>query len=101
MFINSKINLLVRNDGEIFKIQKDFIGEIPDKIANTWLIQQAIKSGHIATPNSKTDKALEAADKVAEEASKAAEAETADKVAEAETADETVAEEPKKGKKSK
>lgn len=66
MFINSKARLLVRfDDGSSYVIPKDFIGEIPDRVANSWLVQQAIKSGHIAVPAGKTDKALEEADKKA------------------------------------
>ena len=65
MFINSKVKLLVKNGDESYIIPKDFIGEIPDAIAGTWLVQQAIKSGHIVTPEGKTDKALEDADKKA------------------------------------
>lgn len=66
MFINSKINLLVRNDKEEYKIKKDFIGDIPEWVANSWLVQMAIKSGDVVTPKAKTDKALEQADEKAE-----------------------------------
>ena len=65
MFINSKVKLLVRNGDESYTIPKDYIGEIPADIAKSWLVQMAIKSGHIVTPKNKTDKALEAADKKA------------------------------------
>lgn len=66
MFINSKINLLVRNGKEEYKIKKDFIGDIPEWVANSWLVQMAIKSGDVVTPKTKTDKALEKADEKAE-----------------------------------
>lgn len=66
MFINSKINLLVRNGKEGYKIKKDFIGDIPEWVANSWLVQMAIKSGDVVTPRAKTDKALEQADEKAE-----------------------------------
>lgn len=66
MFINSKINLLVRNGKEKYKIKKDFIGDIPEWVANSWLVQMAIKSGDVVTPKAKTDKALEQADEKAE-----------------------------------
>ena len=66
MFINSKARLAVRlEDGSSYLIPKDFIGEIPDKVAKSWLVQAAIKSGHIAVPAGKTDAALEEADKKA------------------------------------
>lgn len=65
MFINSKVKLLVRNGDEEYVIPKDYIGEIPDAIAKSWLVQNAIKSGHVVAPENKTDKALEAADKKA------------------------------------
>ena len=66
MFINSKISLLVRNGKEEYKIKKDFIGDIPEWVANSWLVQMAIKSGDVVTPKAKTDKALEQADEKAE-----------------------------------
>ena len=65
MFINAKVRLLVKLDGESFEIPKDYIGEIPDHVAKSWLVQQAIKSGHIVTPENKSDVALEKADKKA------------------------------------
>lgn len=65
MFINSKVKLLVKDGDESYTIPKDYIGDIPEHIAKTWLVQMAIKSGHIVTPESKSDKALEAADKKA------------------------------------
>ena len=74
MFINSKVKLLVRNGDESYIIPKDYIGEIPDAVAKSWLVQMAIKSGHIVTPKSKTDKAFEDADKVAETKHEEAEA---------------------------
>ena len=66
MFINSKINLLVRNGKEEYKIKKDFIGDIPEWVANSWLVQMAIKSGDVVTTKTKTDKSLEQADEKAE-----------------------------------
>lgn len=63
-FINSKARLSVRMpDGSVYIIPKDYIGEIPDKIAKSWLVQAAIKSGHVVVPEGKSDKALEEADK--------------------------------------
>ena len=66
MFINSKINLLVRDGKEEYKIKKDFIGDIPEWVANSWLVKMAIKSGDVVTPKAKTDKVLEQADEKAE-----------------------------------
>ncbi len=65
MFINSKVKLLVKTGDEEYVIPKDFIGEIPERIANSWLVQQAIKSGHVVAPEDKSDAALEKADKKA------------------------------------
>ena len=58
MFINSKVKLLVKDGDESYIIPKDYIGDIPEHIAKTWLVQMAIKSGHIVTPENKSDKAL-------------------------------------------
>ena len=66
MFINSKINLLVRNGKESYLIKKDYIGEVPKWVGESWLVEQAIKGGQIAVPERKTDKALEKADAKAE-----------------------------------
>jgi hypothetical protein len=75
MFINSKIRVLVRNGKDSFIIPKDFIGEVPQWVAESWIVKKAIESGHIATPSNKSDKALEDADKVAEVKHEEAEAE--------------------------
>lgn len=75
MFINSKIRVLVRNGKDSFIIPKDFIGEVPQWVAESWIVQRAIESGHIATPSNKSDKALEDADKAAEVKHEEAEAE--------------------------
>lgn len=75
MFINSKIRVLVRNGKDSFIIPKDFIGEVPQWVAESWIVRKAIESGHIATPSNKSDKALEDADKVAEVKHEEAEAE--------------------------
>lgn len=66
MFLNSKINLLVRNGKESYLIPKDYIGEVPKWVGESWLVSQAIKGGQIAVPTRKTDKALESADAKAE-----------------------------------
>ena len=72
MFIISKRNFKIRRaDGEIFRIQKEFVGTIPEDVANHPLIQSAIRCGWIATPDTKADAELIKAD--AEAAQKAAE----------------------------
>jgi hypothetical protein len=75
MFINSKIRVLVRNGKDSFIIPKDYIGEVPQWVAESWIVRKAIESGHIATPSNKSDKALEDADKDAEIKHEEAEAE--------------------------
>jgi hypothetical protein len=75
MFINSKIRVLVRNGKDSFVIPKDYIGEVPQWVAESWIVRKAIESGHIATPSNKSDKALEDADKNAEIKHEEAEAE--------------------------
>lgn len=73
MFIVSKRNFKLRlADGTVYRIAKDFIGEIPFEVAAHPLIQNAIDSGWITAPASHADKALYEADAVA--AQKAAEA---------------------------
>lgn len=72
MFIVSKRNFKLRlADGTVYRIAKDFIGEIPFEVAAHPLIQNAIDSGWITAPASHADKALYEAD--AEAAQKAAE----------------------------
>lgn len=69
MFIISKKNFKVRRaDGSPYLIRKDFIGEIPEDVANSTLIQSAIQSGSIATPSGHKDKELREADTAAKEA---------------------------------
>lgn len=73
MFIVSKRNFKLRlADGSVYRIAKDFIGEIPFEVAAHPLIQNAIDSGWVTAPASHADKALYEAD--AEAAQKAAEA---------------------------
>ena len=62
MFITSKRNLLVKfPDGSEYKIARDFVGEIPDELAEVDLIKLAISDGTIVTPKSKEDEVIEAA----------------------------------------
>lgn len=72
MFVMSKRNFLVpRADGTRYMIRKDYIGDIPEDVANSWLVQAAIKDGGIATPSSHLDGDLRAssdkADKISAE----------------------------------
>ena len=70
MFIVSKRNFMVRRaDGSSYRIAKDFIGEIPEDVAQSVLVQQAICGGLISTPEGKTDGQLEASDRKAEKRS--------------------------------
>lgn len=61
MFVMSKRNFLVpRADGTRYMIRKDYIGDIPEDVAKSWLVQAAIKDGGIATPSSHLDGDLRA-----------------------------------------
>lgn len=72
MFIISKRNIKIRRaDGEVFRIAKEFVGNIPEDVAKHPLIQSAIACGWIATPDTGADKELIKAD--AKAAAKAAE----------------------------
>lgn len=73
MFIVSKRSFEVPlPDGSLFRIPRDYIGDIPDAAAQHPLIQGAIKSGWVSTPVATRDAALYAADAEAEEAEAAA-----------------------------
>lgn len=62
MFICSTKTFKVRcADESILIIPKGFVGEIPDKAAKEWIIQEAIKDGSISTPASKKDNAIDKA----------------------------------------
>lgn len=68
MFIISKKNFRVRRaDGSPYLIRKDFIGEIPEDVANSTLVRSAIQTGSIATPSGHKDKELRKADEIAKE----------------------------------
>lgn len=70
MFIISKRNYNVRRaDGSSFLIGKDFIGNIPDDVAQSGLVQRALKAGMIFCPPGTKDKQLEQADQEAKEKS--------------------------------
>ena len=73
MFIVAKRRFKIRRaNGEYFHIPKNFVGEIPDDIANHWLVKAAITDGAIATPRAGRDRDLEAADSQAAERAKEA-----------------------------
>ena len=68
MFIVSKRNYDVRRpDGSLYKIRKDFIGDIPEDVADTRLVQRAIRAGMIFIPSGTADRQLEKADQEAAE----------------------------------
>lgn len=67
MFIISKRNFLVRRaDGSSYIVKKDYIGEIPQDVFESTVIQGAIKGGLVSTPETHRDKALYEADAKAE-----------------------------------
>lgn len=71
MFIISKRNYSVkREDGTSYLIQKDYIGEIPEDVAKSNLVQRAICGGMISTPKGKKDKQMAQADKAAHQKAK-------------------------------
>lgn len=73
MFIVSTKRFKVRRaDGSPYLIEKGFVGEIPEDVANEWLIQAAIKDGTISTPATKSDSSVEKAITQSEGKSKAA-----------------------------
>ncbi len=66
MFIISKRNFLVRRaDGTPYLVKKDFVGEIPQDVFESSVIQGAIKGGLVAAPDSTKDSSLYAADAAA------------------------------------
>ena len=68
MFIVSKLYYDVRRpDGSLYKIRKDFIGDIPEDVADTRLVQRAIRAGMIFIPSGTADRQLEKADQEAAE----------------------------------
>lgn len=67
MFIVSTKAYGVRlTDGSLFRIPRGFIGEIPSEIAESAIVQLAIKDGSISTPAAKKDAAIEEAIEVSE-----------------------------------
>lgn len=73
MFIVSKKNFLFRlSDGATFPVSRDYMGNVPDHLADHPLFQAAVRGGDIMTPESTADKAIYAADAVSEAAQAAA-----------------------------
>ena len=71
MFIVSKRSYAVRlSNGSFYRIPKDFIGEIPEEVAESRLVQRAVRSGSIAVPSGTRDRELLEADQKAEELQK-------------------------------
>ena len=71
MFIISKRNYSVkRADGTSYLIPKDYIGEIPEDVAKSNLVQRAISGGMISTPKGKKDSQMARADKTAHQKAK-------------------------------
>lgn len=66
MFIVSKRNYRVRRaDGSSYFIKRDYIGEIPEDVAASSLVQRAIRGGMICVPEGTRDQQLEEADREA------------------------------------
>lgn len=63
MFIISKRNFLVRRaDGSTYFIKKDFVGEIPQDVFESGIVQGALKGGFIAASANSADKDLQKAE---------------------------------------
>ena len=68
MFIVSKRNFLVRRaDGSSYLVKKDFVGEIPQDVFESTVIQGAMKGGLAAAPSTGKDKDLYQAEQKAQE----------------------------------
>ena len=73
MFIVSKRNFLVRRaDGTSYLVKKDYVGDVPDDVFGSRLIQGAMKTGLVIAVQSHKDKDLIAADEEAQEKQEAA-----------------------------
>ncbi len=103
MFIISKRNFLVRRaDGSSYIVKKDYIGEIPQDVFESTVIQGAIKGGLVATPKTHQDKELDKAD--AEAADKAESADIrpdADNPSDTESEEDKESSQPKEKRKTK
>lgn len=73
MFIMSKRTFLVkRADGSTYRVKKDFVGDIPQDVYDSSVIQGAIQGGLVVSPSSHKDAALYRADEAAQEKEAAA-----------------------------
>lgn len=73
MFIISKRNFMARRaDGSSYYIKKDYVGEIPQDVFESGIVQGAIKGGLIAASEKSSDKDMQKAEEKAEEAEAAA-----------------------------
>lgn len=61
MFISSKKSYEVCANGGKCVIPANYVGDIPDWAAKHWLVQAAIRDGSIATPEGRSDAAMESA----------------------------------------
>ena len=48
-------------DGSVYRIPKDFVGDIPQAVFDHWYVQASIKTGDIVVPDGKKDVQIEAA----------------------------------------
>ena len=73
MFIVSKRNFLVRRaDGTSYLVKKDYVGDVPDDVFGSRLIQGSMKTGMVIAVQSHKDKDLIAADDEAQDKQAAA-----------------------------
>ena len=88
MFITSSKSFAAkRADGTLYRIPIGFVGEIPEDVAGSLIVQLALKEGSIKTPETKKDKDIDKA--LTESAEKAKEDQAAkEKKANAEEAPE-------------
>ena len=69
MFIVSKKNFIFRlPDGETYRLKKDFMGDVPDYLADLPLFKLAVQGGDIMTPATTAEKDIYKADEKAAEA---------------------------------
>lgn len=72
MFVVSKRNFKFRTPSGDFALAKDYMGEVPDSLAEHKLFQAAVRSGWIVTPGSHADAEIYKADDVAKKLEQAA-----------------------------
>ena len=69
MFIVSKKNFIFRlPDGETYRLKKDFMGDVPDYLADLPLFKLAVQGGDIMTPATTAEKDIYKAENKAAEA---------------------------------